>query len=179
MTNKYEGTKTEKNLIEAFVGESKARNKYTYYASVAKKEGYEQMSELFQKTADNEKEHAKIWFKELGLLGNTAENLLEAAGSEMEEWHDMYARMEREAREEGFDELADKFKKIAFIEKKHEERYRRLLENIKTDRVFIKDDVVIWECRNCGHIYVGKAAPDICPVCDHSKSFFEIEGKNY
>ena len=179
MDNKYKGTKTEQNLREAFAGESQARNKYTYFASVAKKEGYEQMAELFLKTAENEKEHAKMWFKELGELGNTPENLLQAAEGENFEWTDMYDRMAREAEEEGFPELAYKFRAVAAIEKAHEERYRALLRNIETNQVFEKSEVKVWECRNCGHIVVGTKAPEICPVCAHSKSYFEVRKENY
>ena len=177
--NKYAGTKTEKNLREAFAGESQARNKYTYFASVAKKAGYEKIAALFLKTADNEKEHAKLWFKELGELGNTPENLLAAAEGENAEWTDMYERMAKEAEEEGFFDLAKRFRGVAAIEKAHEERYRALLNNIETNRVFEKAGVQIWECRNCGHIVIGTKAPDVCPVCDHPQSFFEINSKNY
>jgi ferredoxin hydrogenase len=173
------GSKTEKNLMEAFAGESQARNKYTYFASVAKKEGYEQISEIFQKTADNEKEHAKMWFKALGELGNTAENLLSAANGENYEWTDMYDRMAQEAEEEGFKELAAKFRLVAKIEKSHEERYRALLNNIEMQQVFEKADMVIWECRNCGHLVMGKKAPEICPTCAHPKSYFEVRKENY
>ena len=177
--NKYAGTKTEKNLWEAFAGESQARNKYTYFASVAKKEGYEQIAELFLKTADNEKEHAKLWFKELGELGNTAQNLLHAAEGENAEWTDMYARMAIEAEEEGFPELAAKFRGVAAIEKSHEERYRALLNNVETKSVFEKSGVQIWECRNCGHVVVGVAAPLVCPVCAHPQAYFEVKKENY
>ena len=173
------GTKTEKNLWEAFAGESQARNKYTYYASVAKKNGYEQIAALFLKTAENEKEHAKLWFKALGELGDTAENLLHAADGENFEWTDMYARMAKEADEEGFPELAEQFRGVAAIEKHHEERYRKLLQNVKSQEVFKKIGVQIWECRNCGHIVVGMQAPEICPVCMHPQSFFEITAENY
>ncbi|MCR5636405.1 MAG: rubrerythrin family protein [Clostridiales bacterium] len=179
MSNKYAGTKTEKNLREAFAGESQARNKYTYFASVAKKAGYEQIAALFLKTADNEKEHAKLWFKELGELGDTPQNLLAAAEGENAEWTDMYERMAKEAEEEGFFDLAKRFRGVAAIEKAHEERYRALLNNIETKQVFEKSGVHVWECRNCGHIVVGTKAPDICPVCDHPQSFFEINNKNY
>ncbi|MBQ4108212.1 MAG: rubrerythrin family protein, partial [Clostridia bacterium] len=165
--NKYSGTQTEKNLEAAFAGESQARNKYTYFASVAKKEGYEQISALFLKTADNEKEHAKLWFKELGGLGNTSENLLSAAEGENYEWTDMYAEFARVADEEGFSELAAKFRLVAAIEKEHEERYRALLKNVETKQVFEKSEVKVWECRNCGHIVVGTKAPEICPTCAH------------
>ena len=173
------GTKTEKNLREAFAGESQARNKYTYYASVAKKNGYEQIAALFLKTAENEKEHAKLWFKALGELGTTEENLLHAAEGENFEWTDMYARMAREADEEGFTELAEQFRGVAAIEKHHEERYRRLLRNVEMQSVFKKAGVQIWECRNCGHIVMGTAAPEICPVCFHAQSYFEINSENY
>ena len=179
MANKYAGTKTEKNLWEAFAGESQARNKYTYFASVAKKAGYEQIAEIFLKTADNEKEHAKLWFKELGELGQTAENLEHAAEGENFEWTDMYERMAREAEEEGFPELAAKFRGVGAIEKHHEERYRKLLENVKAMEVFKKSGVTIWECRNCGHIVVGTKAPDVCPVCNHPQAYFEVHEANY
>ena len=179
MSSKYAGTKTEKNLREAFAGESQARNKYTYFASVAKKAGYEQIAALFLKTADNEKEHAKLWFKELGELGDTPQNLLTAAEGENAEWTDMYERMAKEAEEEGFYDLANRFRGVAAIEKAHEERYRALLSNIETKQVFEKSGVQVWECRNCGHIVVGTKAPDVCPVCDHPQSFFEINNKNY
>ena len=179
MANKYAGTKTEKNLWEAFAGESQARNKYTYFASVAKKAGYEQIADLFLKTADNEKEHAKLWFKELGELGDTATNLLHAAECENFEWTDMYDRMAQEAEEEGFPELAAKFRGVAAIEKTHEERYRALLNNVETKQVFEKSGVQIWECRNCGHIVVGVAAPAVCPVCAHPQAYFEIRKENY
>lgn len=179
MANKYAGTKTEKNLLEAFAGESQARNKYTYFASVAKKAGYEQIAALFLKTAENEKEHAKLWFKELGLLGDTEENLNAAAEGENYEWTDMYARMADEADEEGFPELARKFRGVAAIEKMHEERYRNLLHNVEAKEVFKKSEIKVWECRNCGHIVVGKKAPEVCPVCDHPQSFFEIHAENY
>jgi ferredoxin hydrogenase len=179
MANKYAGTKTEKNLWDAFAGESQARNKYTYFASVAKKAGFEQIAELFLKTADNEKEHAKLWFKELGELGDTAQNLLHAAEGENYEWTDMYDRMAQEAEEEGFKELAAKFRLVAKIEKSHEERYRALLKNVEMQQVFEKADMVIWECRNCGHLVMGKKAPEICPTCAHPKSYFEIRKENY
>ena len=179
MANKYAGTKTEKNLWEAFAGESQARNKYTYFASVAKKAGFEQIAELFLKTAENEKEHAKLWFKELGELGDTAENLLHAAEGENFEWTDMYDRMAKEAEEEGFKELAAKFRGVAAIEKSHEDRYRALLNNVETQKVFEKCEVQVWECRNCGHIVVGTKAPELCPVCTHPKSYFEIRKENY
>ena len=179
MANKYAGTKTEKNLWEAFAGESQARNKYTYFASVAKKNGYEQISALFLKTADNEKEHAKMWFKELGELGTTEENLLHAAEGENFEWTDMYERMAREAEEEGFSELAEKFRGVAAIEKHHEERYRKLLQNCQEKKVFEKRGVTVWECRNCGHIVIGEKAPEVCPVCAHPQSYFEVHAENY
>ena len=177
--NKYAGTKTEKNLLEAFAGESMARNKYTYFASVAKKAGYEQIAALFLKTADNEKEHAKLWFKALGGVGDVKENLLAAAEGENAEWTDMYERMAKEAEEEGFTELAAQFRGVGAIEKEHEERYRRLLKNIETMEVFKKSGVTIWECRNCGHIVVGTEAPEVCPVCAHPQSFFEVHAENY
>ena len=177
--SKYAGTQTEKNLQEAFAGESQARNKYTYFASVAKKEGYEQMSEIFMKTAENEKEHAKMWFKELGGIGNTAENLKEAADGENYEWTDMYAGFADTADAEGFHELAAKFRLVAAIEKTHEERYRALLKNIELAEVFAKSEVQIWECRNCGHIVVGTNAPEICPTCAHPQSYFEVHAENY
>ena len=179
MANKYAGTKTEKNLREAFAGESQARNKYTYFASVAKKEGYEQISALFLKTAENEKEHAKLWFKELGELGKTTENLLHAAEGENFEWTDMYERMAKEAEEEGFPELAAKFRGVGAIEKMHEERYRKLLQNVETAQVFAKSEVKVWECRNCGHIVVGTAAPEVCPVCNHPQAYFEVHEENF
>ena len=179
MANKYAGTKTEKNLWEAFAGESQARNKYTYFASVAKKAGYEQIAALFLKTAENEKEHAKLWFKELNELGSTEENLLHAAEGENFEWTDMYERMAKEAEEEGFAELAEKFRGVAAIEKAHEERYRALLKNIETAQVFEKSSVKVWECRNCGHLVVGTAAPEVCPVCNHPQSYFEVREENY
>ena len=179
MNNPYVGTKTEKNLREAFAGESQARNKYTYFASIAKKEGYEQISELFLKTAENEKEHAKIWLKELGEIGTTETNLLCAAQGENFEWTDMYERMAKEAEEEGFVDLAAKFLAVAAIEKAHEERYRKLLENVEQKTVFEKSGVAVWECRNCGHIVIGTKAPELCPVCNHPQSFFELHQKNY
>ena len=177
--NPYAGTKTEKNLQEALAGESMARNKYTYFASVAKKAGYEQIAALFQKTADNEKEHAKLWFKHLGLLGDTAENLASAAEGENYEWTDMYDRMAKDADEEGFHELAEQFRRVAAIEKTHEERYRKLLHNVEAKEVFEKSGVVVWECRNCGHVVVGTKAPDVCPVCYHPQSIFEVHAENY
>ena len=179
MKNPYAGTKTEKNLWEAFAGESQARNKYTYFASVAKKAGYEQIAALFLQTAENEKEHATLWFKALGELGDTAENLLHAAEGENAEWTDMYDRMAREAAEEGFTALAAQFRAVAAIEKAHEERYRALLNNVETKAVFEKAGVTIWECRNCGHIAVGVAAPEICPVCNHPQAYFEVRKENY
>ncbi len=177
--NPYAGTKTEKNLQEAFAGESMARNKYTYFASVAKKNGYEQIAALFLKTADNEKEHAKLWFKALGELGDTSENLLHAAEGENFEWTDMYDRMAREADEEGFHELAEQFRGVAAIEKHHEERYRALLKNVEAMEVFKKAGVTVWECRNCGHIVIGTEAPETCPVCKHPQSYFEVHAENY
>ncbi len=177
--NPYAGTQTEKNLEAAFAGESQARNKYTYFASVAKKEGYEQISALFLKTADNEKEHAKMWFKELKGIGNTAENLAAAAAGENYEWTDMYEGFAKTAEEEGFPELAAKFRLVAAIEKHHEERYRALLHNVEAQEVFKKSSVKVWECRNCGHIVVGEKAPEICPTCAHPQSYFEIHAENY
>ena len=173
------GTKTEKNLKEAFAGESQARNKYTYFASVAKKEGYEQIAAIFEATANNEKEHAKMWFKELQGIGTTAENLKAAAEGENFEWTDMYKEMAKVAKEEGFDKIAFEFEAVAKIEKEHEERYRALLEKVKANKVFIAEDVVVWKCRNCGHIHIGKCAPEICPVCAHPKAYFELRAKNY
>ena len=178
-SNKYSGTQTEKNLQEAFAGESQARNKYTYFASVAKKQGFEQIANLFLKTADNEKEHAKMWFKELNGIGDTAENLLAAAEGENYEWTDMYEDFAKTAEEEGFTELAHKFRLVAAIEKHHEERYRALLRNIETAEVFKRSEIKVWECRNCGHIVVGKEAPEVCPVCNHPQSYFEIHAENY
>ena len=172
MANKYKGTKTEQNLLAAFAGESQARNKYTYFASKAKKEGYEQISALFLKTADNEKEHAKMWFKELEGIGSTAQNLEAAADGENYEWTDMYEAFAQTAEEEGFAELAEKFRAVAAIEKNHEERYRKLLANVEMQQVFEKSEVKIWECRNCGHIVVGTKAPEICPVCAHPQAYF-------
>ena len=177
--NPYAGTQTEKNLQAAFAGESQARNKYTYFASKAKKEGYEQIAALFLKTADNEKEHAKLWFKELNGIGSTAENLEAAANGENYEWTDMYEDFAKTAEAEGFAELAAKFRGVAAIEKHHEERYRALLRNVETAAVFQKSEVKIWECRNCGHIVVGTRAPDVCPVCAHPQSYFEINAENY
>ena len=179
MANKYAGTQTEKNLEAAFAGESMARNKYTYYASKAKKEGYEQIAALFLKTADNEKEHAKMWFKELGGIGDTAENLLHAAEGENYEWTDMYAGFAETAEAEGFKALAAKFRLVAAIEKHHEERYRALLKNVETAQVFEKSEVKVWECRNCGHIVVGTKALKVCPACEHPQAYFELHAENY
>ncbi len=179
MKTKYSGTQTEKNLLEAFAGESQARNKYTYFASKAKKEGYEQIAALFLKTAENEKEHAKLWFKELNGIGDTAENLAAAAEGENYEWTDMYSGFAKTAEEEGFTELAARFRLVAAIEKHHEERYRALLKNIETASVFEKSEVKVWECRNCGHIVVGTSAPQTCPACNHPQSYFEINAENY
>lgn len=173
------GSKTEKNLREAFAGETQARSKYTYFASTAKKEGYEQIAAIFEETANNEKEHAKLWFKALGGLGNTAENLANAADGENYEWTDMYDRFAKDAEEEGFTELAAQFRAVAKIEKSHEERYRKLLKNVETNEVFAKSSVTVWECRNCGHIIVGMKAPELCPVCKHPKSYFEVRKENY
>ena len=178
-TTKYSGTKTEKNLEAAFAGESQVRIKYTFFASVAKKQGFEQIANLFLKTADNEKEHAKMWFKELNGIGDTAENLLAAAEGENYEWTDMYEDFAKTAEEEGFTELAHKFRLVAAIEKHHEERYRALLRNVETAEVFKRSEIKVWECRNCGHIVVGKAAPEVCPVCNHPQSYFEIHAENY
>ena len=177
--SKYKGTQTEKNLMEAFAGESQARNKYTYFASKAKKEGFEQIAEIFQKTADNEKEHAKLWFKELEGIGDTAQNLLAAAEGENYEWTDMYEGFAKTAEEEGFKALAMKFRLVAAIEKRHEERYRALLKTVEMQEVFAKSDVKVWECRNCGHIVVGEKAPEICPTCAHPQAYFEIHIDNY
>ena len=181
MTGALKGTKTEQNLMEAFAGESMARNKYTYFASKAKKDGYVQIATLFEETAANEKEHAKIWYKYLhgGSVADTATNLADAADGENQEWTDMYARMAREAREEGFEEIALKFEMVGAIEKHHEERYRKLLKNIEDKAVFSKDGDAIWQCSNCGHIVVGKDAPEICPVCDHPQSYFQVLAENY
>lgn len=175
------GSKTEKNLEEAFAGESMARNKYTYFASKAKKDGYVQIAALFEETAANEREHAKIWYKYLhgGSVGTTEENLADAAAGENYEWTDMYSRMAREAREEGFYEIAERFEMVGAIEKHHEERYRKLLQNIETKQVFSRDGEAIWQCANCGHIVIGKQAPEVCPVCDHPKAYFQIEATNY
>ena len=177
--NPYAGTKTEKNLEAAFAGESQARNKYTYFASKAKKEGYEQIAALFLKTADNEKEHAKLWFKELNGIGDTKENLSDAADGENYEWTDMYEEFAKTAEEEGFPELAAKFRGVAAIEKAHEERYRALLKNIEMQEVFKKSEVKVWECRNCGHIVVGTSAPEVCPVCNHPQAYFDVHETNY
>ena len=179
MANKYSGTQTEKNLEAAFAGESQARNKYTYFASRAKKDGFEQIAAIFQQTADNEKEHAKLWFKELEGIGTTAENLVAAAEGENYEWTDMYAGFAKTAEEEGFAELAAKFRLVAAIEKRHEERYRALLRNVEAQEVFKKSEVKVWECRNCGHIVVGTEAPEICPTCAHPKAYFELVADNY
>lgn len=179
MSNKYSGTQTEKNLQAAFSGESEARNKYTFFASIAKKEGYEQIASLFLKTADNEKEHAKMWFKELNGIGDTSYNLASAAAGENYEWTDMYDGFAKTADAEGFPELAHKFRMVAAIEKAHEERYRQLLHNVETAAVFEKSEVKVWECRNCGHIIVGTKAPEICPVCAHPQSYFEVRCENY
>jgi rubrerythrin len=173
------GTKTEQNLMTAFAGESQARNKYTYFASVAKKEGYEQIAAIFQQTADNEKEHAKLWFKALGGLSDTAGNLLAAAEGENYEWTDMYATFAKEAEEEGFKALAFQFRAVAEIEKSHEERYRKLLSNVEMQKVFEKAEMTMWECRNCGHLVMGNKAPAVCPVCAHPQSFFEVRKENY
>lgn len=177
--NKYAGTQSEKNLMTAFAGESEARNKYTFFASVAKKQGFEQIAALFLKTADNEKEHAKLWFKELNGIGDTADNLKAAAAGENYEWTDMYDSFAKTAEEEGFPELAARFRLVGAIEKHHEERYRALLHNVETAQVFEKSEVKVWECRNCGHIVVGTAAPEVCPTCNYAKSFFEIHSDNY
>ena len=175
----FKGTKTEQNLMAAFAGESQARNKYTYFASVAKKEGYEQIAAIFQQTADNEKEHAKLWFKHLGGLGDTAANLLAAAEGENYEWTDMYESFAKDAEEEGFKALAFQFRAVAAIEKAHEERYRALLSNVEMQKVFEKSEETMWECRNCGHLVMGKKAPGVCPVCAHPQSFFEVRKENY
>lgn len=179
MASKYSGTQTEKNLEAAFAGESMARNKYTYFASKAKKEGFEQMAEIFLKTAENEKEHAKMWFKELHEVGTTAENLAAAADGENYEWTDMYENFAKTAQEEGFNDLAVKFRLVAAIEKRHEERYRTLLKNIEAQEVFAKSEVKVWECRNCGHIVVGTNAPQICPTCKHPQAYFEVHVDNF
>lgn len=177
--NKYAGTQSEKNLMTAFAGESEARNKYTFFASVAKKQGFEQITALFLKTADNEKEHAKLWFKELNGIGDTADNLKAAAAGENYEWTDMYDSFAKTAEEEGFPELAARFRLVGAIEKHHEERYRALLHNIETAEVFAKSEVKVWECRNCGHIVVGTQAPEVCPTCNHPQSYFEVHAENY
>jgi rubrerythrin len=179
MTTKYAGTQTEKNLEAAFAGESQARNKYTYFASKAKKEGFEQIAAIFQNTADNEKEHAKIWFKELNGIGDTKQNLEVAAAGENYEWTDMYDGFAKTAEEEGFTALAKKFRLVAAIEKRHEERYRALLKNIEMQEVFARSEVKVWECRNCGHIVVGEKAPEVCPVCAHPQAYFEIHIDNF
>ena len=173
------GSKTERNLMEAFAGESQARNKYTYFASVAKKEGYEQIAAIFEQTANNEKDHAKLWFKALGELGTTAENLAAAAAGENYEWTDMYDRFAKDAEEEGFAKLAYQFRAVAAIEKSHEERYRALLNNVEMQKVFEKAEEKMWECRNCGHLVMGKKAPALCPVCAHPQSYFEVRKENY
>lgn len=178
-TTKYTGTQTEKNLQAAFAGESQARSKYTFFASVAKKQGYEQIAALFLKTADNEKEHAKLWFKELAGIGDTAENLAAAAEGENYEWTDMYDGFAKTAEAEGFPELAARFRMVGEVERHHEERYRVLLHNVETAAVFARSEVKIWECRNCGHIVVGTAAPEVCPVCNHPQSYFELCAENY
>ena len=177
--SKYSGTQTEKNLEAAFAGESMARNKYTYFASKAKKEGFEQIAAIFEETANNEKEHAKLWFKELEGIGDTAQNLAAAADGENYEWTDMYEGFAKTAEQEGFPELAARFRGVAAIEKRHEERYRALLKNIETAKVFEKSEVKVWECRNCGHIVVGTKAPQICPVCQHPQAYFEVHKENY
>jgi len=179
MEKTLKGTKTEANLWEAFAGESMARNKYTYYASKAKKDGFEQMAELFLETAEQEKEHAKMWFKLIHGIDDTPSNLADAAGGENDEWTDMYPRMAREAREEGFEDIARLFEGVAAIEKTHEEKYRKLLENIEKAIVFSRDGDAIWQCRNCGHIHIGKQAPDVCPVCNHPQAYFELKKSNY
>ena len=175
----FKGTKTEKNLWEAFAGESMARNKYNYFASAAKKEGFEQIAAIFEETANNEKEHAKLWFKALGELGNTTQNLLSAAQGEHYEWTDMYERFAKDAEEEGFNALAAQFRMVAKIEKTHEERYRKLLNNVETQKTFEKENTVVWECRNCGHLVTSQKAPSVCPVCNHPQSFFEVRNENY
>ena len=179
MANPYTGTKTEKNLWEAFAGESQARNKYTFFASVAKKAGYEQIAALFLQTAENEKEHAKLWFKALNEIGDTPQNLLHAAEGENYEWTDMYDRMAQDAEEEGFADLAKQFRAVGAIEKSHEERYRALLRNIETNEVFKKAGITLWECRNCGHLVISTEAPVVCPVCNHPQSYFEVRKENY
>ena len=177
--NPYEGTKTAKNLADAFAGESQARNKYTYFAEVASREGFDQLAEIFLKTARNEQEHARVWFQELGGIGSTATNLLHAAEGENYEWTDMYDRFAKEADEEGFPELAEKFRKVAAVEKAHEERYRKLLSNVEMHKVFEKSEQVMWECRICGHLVIGPKAPEVCPICNNAKSFFEVRKENY
>ncbi|WP_346890867.1 rubrerythrin [Clostridium sp. UBA3887] len=177
--NIYAGTKTEKNLMEAFSGESQARNKYTYFANIAQREGYDQLAEIFLMTARNEQEHARIWYEELGNLGNTAENLLHAAEGENYEWTDMYDGFAKDAEAEGFKELAERFRRVAAIEKSHEERYRKLLKNIEMQQVFEKGEETMWECRVCGHLIMGKKAPEVCPVCKYSQSYFEVRKENY
>ena len=177
--SKYSGTKTEQNLMEAFSGESQARNKYTYYASVARKAGFVQMANIFEETANQEKEHAKMWFKEFHGIGNVEENLADAAAGENYEWTDMYDRMAKEAKEEGFDHIAFLFEEVGKIEKEHEARYKKLIENVEGGLVFSRDGDRIWKCRNCGHIVIGKSAPEICPVCSHPKAYFEIKAENY
>lgn len=179
MSKDLKGTKTLENLMAAFAGESQARNKYTYYASKAKKEGFEQIAELFTETANQEKEHAKIWFKLFHGIGDTMENLKDAAQGENDEWTDMYPRMAKEAREEGFDEIADLFEGVAAVEKVHEDKYRKLLANIEEGIVFSRDGDRVWQCRNCGHIHVGKQAPEVCPVCNHPQAYFELKKENY
>ena len=177
--NEYVGTQTEKNLWEAFAGESQARNKYTYFASAAKKQGYEQIAAMFLKTAENEKEHAKLWFKELRGIGDTAQNLAAAAAGENYEWTDMYEDFAKTAEEEGFTKLAARFRLVAAVEKHHEERYRALLHNLETAEIFAKSEIKVWECRNCGHIVIGEKAPEVCPTCDHPQSYFELRAENY
>jgi rubrerythrin len=177
--NPYAGTKTEKNLQEAFAGESQARNKYTYFAAIAQREGFEQLAEIFLKTARNEQEHARLWFEELGMMGDTAENLLHAAEGENYEWTDMYARFAKDAEEEGFPQLAARFRRVAAIEKAHEERYRALLKNVQMQQVFAKGEETMWECRICGHLVMGKKAPQVCPVCGYAQSYFEVRKENY
>jgi len=179
MAKELKGSKTEANLWAAFAGESQARNKYTYYASKAKKEGYEQISELFTETANQEKEHAKLWFKLIHGVGSTIENLKDAAQGENDEWTNMYPRMAKEAREEGFDEIAALFEGVAAIEKVHEEKYKKLLQNIEDGIVFSRDGNTVWQCRNCGHIHIGKQAPEVCPVCNHPQAYFEVKKENY
>ncbi len=179
MNKELKGTKTEKNLMEAFAGESQARNKYDYFASVARREGYHQISAIFQETADNEKEHAKVWAKQLGLIGDTAANLLEAAQGENYEWTDMYSRMAQEAKEEGFEEIAELFQEVAEVEEEHEKRYRRLLERVKDGTVFKREEEIKWHCRNCGYIHKGKEAPELCPACAHPQGFYQPKPENY